>query len=306
MVGARASELAPPTRPQSAPLAAGRADQIETIPMGERWLADGFRVVPSPGAFAQRAVDMTKATEVLGALANAGHNGTFTHVLIRAAALALARNPRLHQSAIGYRKFTPGSVDIGLSMVGQTTYAPVVVLADADRTPLRALVGVVESATAAARLREARDLKDMRRLGWMTPFGAFRRFVIRMLQKSFRFRRHLVGTFQITCVPTVDSAVPLQFYSGSILSFGRVRSTVVAVDGRVEVRPMLTLTICVDHATTDATRAAALLNGIALVLESDELVDEAREAVSDRPPPLGPGAPLWSAALPPSTSSEAL
>jgi pyruvate/2-oxoglutarate dehydrogenase complex dihydrolipoamide acyltransferase (E2) component len=279
-----------------------RADVVDIIPMGERWLADGFRVIPPPGGFAQRAVDMTKANVVLGALADAGLKGTFTHVLIRAAALALARNPRLHQSVIGYKKFTPGSVDIGISMAGQTTYAPVVVLPATDDTPLGALVGIVESATTAARVKEAVDLQNMRRLGWMTPFGFFRRFVIRMLQKSFRFRRNLVGTFQVSNVPTVDAAVPLQFYSGSILSFGRVRSSVVAVSGRVEVRPMLCLTICVNHATMDSTRAAALLSEIALVLESDELVDEARGVTSGAAPALAARGPKRPAELPPASS----
>jgi hypothetical protein len=35
--------------------------------MGERWLADGFRVIPVASGFAQRTVDMTRATEALTA-----------------------------------------------------------------------------------------------------------------------------------------------------------------------------------------------------------------------------------------------
>ena len=52
------------------------------------------------------------------------------------------------------------------------------------------------------------------------------------MQNMFWYRRKLVGTFQVSAVPTVDAGVPLQFYSGSILSFGRPRDSVVAVDGR--------------------------------------------------------------------------
>jgi NADPH:quinone reductase-like Zn-dependent oxidoreductase/NAD(P)-dependent dehydrogenase (short-subunit alcohol dehydrogenase family)/acyl carrier protein len=258
----RPAALAAPPAPASAAPLARPADVIDTIPMGERWLADGFRVIPAAGGFAQGVADMTRATAALNALGEAGLRGTFTHILLRAAALALARNPRLHQSIIGYRKLTPGAVDIGLSMAGQTTYAPVVVLPAVDQMPLRALVGEVEKATAAARIKEAVDLANMRRVGWMTPFGFFRRFVIRWLQSMFWFRRRIVGTFQVSSVPTVDAAVPLQFYSGSILSFGRVRSAVVAVDGRIEIRPMLELTICVEHVAMDSMRAAALLNAI--------------------------------------------
>jgi NADP-dependent 3-hydroxy acid dehydrogenase YdfG/acyl carrier protein len=255
-------------------------DQIDTIPMGERWLSDGFRVIPAAGGYAQRMVDMTQATRALRLLGEAGFRGTFTHVFVRAAALALARNPRLHQTVIGYRKLTPGSVDIGLSMAGQTTYAPVVVLPGMDRTPLPAVVGIVEDATAISRVKEERDLQNLRRTGWITPFGFFRRFVIRVLQKMFWFRRRLVGTFQVTGVPTVDAAIPLQFYAGSILAFGRVRDAVVAVDGRVEVRPMVSLAVCVDHVSRDSLRGATLLGEIANILESEELVDEARDAAA--------------------------
>ena len=251
-------------------------DQITTIPMGERWLADGFRVIPTPASFAQRAVDMTRATQALALLAQGGVRGTFTHLIVRAAALVLARNPKLHETIVGYRKITPGSADIGLSMLGQTTYAPVVVLPAVEQVPLRDLVGVVAEATTAARAKEAVDLVNLQRVGWMTPFGFFRRFVIRMLQRSFWFRRRLVGTFQVTSVPTADSTIPLQFYAGSILSSGQVQNTAVAVDGRIEVRPTLTLTICSNHATVDASRAAAILHEIAQVLEGDELVEEAR------------------------------
>jgi acyl transferase domain-containing protein/NADPH:quinone reductase-like Zn-dependent oxidoreductase/acyl carrier protein len=301
-----ASAASTPAVALAAPVAAlaRPADVIDTIPMGERWLADGFRVIPAAGGFAQGTVDMTRATAALNALGDAGLRGTFTHILLRAAALALARHPKLHQSIIGYRKLTPGAVDIGLSMAGQTTYAPVVVLPAVDQTPLRALVGQVEKAIAAARLKEAVDLENMRRVGWMTPFGFFRRFVIRWLQSTFWFRRRLVGTFQVSSVPTVDAAVPLQFYSGSILSFGRVRNNVVAVDGRIETRPTLSLTICVEHVAMDSMRAAALLNAIGTILESDELVDEARDAAHDA---RAIGAPRATrdrpAALPPASGA---
>jgi acyl transferase domain-containing protein/acyl carrier protein len=268
--------VARPPAPAVEARAPKEADQITTIPMGERWLADGFRVIPTPAAFAQRAVDMTRATQALALLAQGGVRGTFTHLIVRAAALVLARNPKLHETIVGYRKIVPGSADIGLSMLGQTTYAPVVVLPAVERVPLRDLVGVVAEATATARAKEAVDLVNLRRIGWMTPFGFFRRFVIGLLQKSFWFRRRLVGTFQVTSVPTVDSVIPLQFYAGSILSSGRVQATAVAIDGRIEVRPMLTLTICSDHATVDASRAAAILHEIAQLLEGHELVEEAR------------------------------
>ncbi len=219
---------------------------------------------------------MTRATAALNALGDAGLRGTFTHILLRAA--ALARNPRLRRAS-STRKLTPGPTSVSRWRARRRT-RPSSSCPPSIERQLRALVGQVEG-VAAARLKEAVDLANMRRVGWMTPFGFFRRFVIRWLQSTFWFRRRLVGTFQVSSVPTVDAAVPLQFYSGSILSFGRVRNSVVAVDGRIETRPTLSLTICVEHVAMDSMRAAALLNAIGTILESDELVDEARDAAHD-------------------------
>jgi hypothetical protein len=122
-------------------------------------------------------------------------------------------------------------------------------------------------------------LQNLRKVGWMTPFGFFRRFVIRLLQKTFWFRRRIVGTFQVSAVQTVDAAVPLQFYSGSILAAARVKNAAVAVDGRVEVRPMVSLAVCVDDGAGDPLRAGALLREVAAILESEELLNEARAVV---------------------------
>jgi acyl transferase domain-containing protein/acyl carrier protein/short-subunit dehydrogenase len=274
---ARASSAPPAIVSVAGP---ARADRIERIPMGERWFADAFRVIPTPGGFAQRAADVTSVMKAMQILNEAGVHATLTHAMIRAAALALARNPELHQTVCGYRKLTPGKVDIGLSMAGKTTYAPVVVLADADSTDMGAMVPKVNEGIEAARAKEGVDLANLKKIGWTTPIGFLRRFTIRVLQRMFWYRRKLVGTFQVSYVPTADASVPLQFYSGSILSFGRPRDTVVAIDGRPAVRPMLTLTVCVDHVASDELRAAALLDAIIPILEGDELVEEARRAVA--------------------------
>jgi len=48
-----------------------------------------------------------------------------THLLIQAAAKALAANPQLHQIVAGSKRLRPESVDIGLSVAGETFVAPV-------------------------------------------------------------------------------------------------------------------------------------------------------------------------------------
>jgi hypothetical protein len=59
---------------------------------------------------------------------------------------------------------------------------------------------------------------------------------------------------------------------------GGVRERPVVVEGRVVPRPTSWLTLCADHGALDGQRAADLLASIKDVLQSDELVREAREA----------------------------
>jgi hypothetical protein len=266
------------TSPLAPTAADATGDRIENLPLGERWFPDAFHVIHGPGGFALRLVDMTNAMEALRLLRAASRRATVTHLVVRAAALALARNPELHQIVCNYRRLTPGSVDIGLSMAGQTTYAPVVVLAQAEKQRLAELVPRTNAAIAAARDKEIRDLEDARKKGWWVPFGFLRRFILRLLQKTFWFRRKLVGTFQVSCLPSVDVITSFLFYTGSILCAGRVCDRVVAERGQAVVKPTIWLTICVDHASMDGRRAGDLLNAVQGILEGQELIAEARAA----------------------------
>jgi hypothetical protein len=266
----------------SSPEADAPGDRLETLPLGERWFPDGFDEVPRAGGVVQCLADMTQAREALRLLREARIPATLTHLIVRAAALAAARKPESHQMLCEYRRLTPGAVDIGLSMAGQTSYAPVVVLPASDRKHLSELIPSMIDAIDAASEKEARDIATLKRWGWVIPFGFVRRLLIRWMNRSLWFRRRLVGTFQVSYLPTVEVNVPLMFYTGSVLGVGGVRDRAVVVAGRVVPRPTSWLTLCADHAALDGIKAGDLLGAVKAVLESDELVREAREAAAKR------------------------
>jgi hypothetical protein len=259
----------------------GAMDREEPLPIAERWIKDAFGVMAVPGGFALRLVDMSRAKAVLGQLRAAGIHATFTHLIVRAAAVALARNPELHQLVCGYRRLRPAAVDIGLSMAGETNYAPVVVIPEADRTPLGEMIPRVNDAVRAAREKERRDLEELGRRGWWIPWGVLRRLLLRWMQSKFWYRRKLAGTFQVSCLSSVDMIGSLLFYTGSVLGAGGVRDRVVAVDGQAVVRPTVWLTVCVDHAAMDGRGAGKLLKAVKGVLEGEELAREAELAVRE-------------------------
>ena len=287
------------------------ADRFERIPLGLRWINDGFEVAPIVAGFGMALADMTNAKAALRILRDAKIPGTMAHLIVRACALALARNPQCHRMVSSYTRVFPGQVDIGLSMIGRTTYAPIVVLPAMDRKPLSALIPAVIEALDAAGEKEERDLETMRRQFWLIPFGFLRRFILRRLNKWMWFRRRIAGTFQVSTVPMVDVVGSLVYCTSAGLATGSIRDRVVAIDGKAVVRPTMWLTLSGDHAALDGVIAAVLLNAIKDTIEGEDLVREAREASEARraangaPRALGVGQP--SPAGPPlAPSVEAL
>ena len=96
------------------------------------------------------------------------------------------------------------------------------------------------------------------RTGWVIPFGPVRRFIMRLLQRSFWFRRKLVGTFQITCMPQIDQVYALTMYSSAAIGFGRVCDRVIAEGNQPVVRPTVWLTLALDHLAMDGKTAGDL------------------------------------------------
>ena len=267
-------------------------DQIVTLPHGERWFLDGFAVLPHPGGLLYLQCDMSRAQAAVAALRERGLQATYTHVFVRAAALALQRVPRAHEVVCGYQRLRPGRVDVGLSVAGQTSYAPVMVLPGVETRPLPELVPFVNEGAKRTRKKEVEDLAGMRRIGWVIPFGFLRRFILRALNGSFWFRRKLIGTFQITCLTQVDFVMPCVFYSGCALGVGRVKDRVVAENGQPVVRPTAWLSVAFDHRSMDGVTVGDFIRTLAEILESDELLREAQDparlaaaAVAEHAPP---------------------
>jgi pyruvate/2-oxoglutarate dehydrogenase complex dihydrolipoamide acyltransferase (E2) component len=253
-------------------------DQVTSLPHGERWFIDGFSVIPAPRGIVTKLCDATRIKQTLHILRQRGLPATYTQIFVRAVALGLRRVPQAHKLFAGYRRLSPATIDIGLSVAGRTNYAPVLVIPRADEQNLAELAQFLHQAVPATREKEVRDLEGMLRTGWVIPFGAVRRFILRLLQKMFWFRRKLVGTIQVTCMPQIDQVYALTMYSSAAIGFGRIADRVLAVDGRPEVRPGVWLTLALDHLAIDGKTAGDLLSAVVDILESDLLVKEAEEA----------------------------
>ena len=66
-----------------------------------------------------------------------------------------------------------------------------------------------------------------------------------------------------------DWALSSAFSTAGVLIAGQTRSRVVAVDGRPEVRPLMTLTLCGDHGVWDGRAAVRVLAAVKSELEAE-------------------------------------
>jgi pyruvate/2-oxoglutarate dehydrogenase complex dihydrolipoamide acyltransferase (E2) component len=239
----------------------------ETLDYADRWLRDGLSVVRPPFSVLQTTVDMTHALQRLEELRHRGTHATATHLLVQAAARALAANPQLHQVVAGIRRHRPDRVDIGLSVNGETFVSPVLVIEGADQ---KSIADIAEETTRRApQIQQAdRDmLRVLRTWGWLVPFGFLRRACLRVLFTSAKFRRKGAGTFQVSTVP-LDWALSSAFTTAGVLVAGQISRRVVAVDDEPQIRPMMVLTLSGDHGVWDGRSAARFLSAVKGHLEA--------------------------------------
>jgi hypothetical protein len=242
----------------------------EKLDYGARWLRDGLDECVHAGGFEILDIDVSKAAHSLKQLKAINPAITWTHVFVRVVALTLARNSDLHQLVAGRRRIRPSSVDVCLSVAGDASVTPVVIINDAANKDIFAIAAEIHGRTPQAVGESERLLAALRRWGWIVPFSILRRGLIRMLLRQIWYRRKVSGTFQVTCVPLVDVAAPLVFNTAAALGIGRVQDRVVAEQGVPVVRPVVTLICCVDHSVWNGMAVAKFLTGLREILESGE------------------------------------
>ena len=242
------------------------SDVNEPLDHAERWLRDGLHVLRPALSVYQFSVDMTNALAQLDSLRREGVHASATHLLIRAAARALAANPALHQIVAGRRRYRPGRVDIGLSVAGETFVAPVLVIEGADQKSVAEIAQETATRTPQVRAQDQQMLAALRRWGRLLPFAFLRRALLRLLFSSPTFRRKGAGTFQISMVPS-DWALTSTFATAGVLVGGQIASRVVAVDGQAVIRPMMIVTLSGDHGVWDGRAAARFMAAVKSELE---------------------------------------
>lgn len=258
-------------------------ERWETIDKAERWFQDGLRLMEAAEFFVMEDVDMQASQEIIATLRQQGIKCTYTHVVVRAAALALSRHPELNRLLLGKRYVYLDTVDIGLSVSSELdlTVPLTFVLPNVDRKSLPQLSAEFIKRVPEVRARDLERARILRKLARFFPFSWMRRALLRKMLSRLSTIKERNGTFHITCQPYLSRGAPFKSPTRAALTFAKVEERVVVRDGRPAVRLMATLSFSGHNDTWNGNTAAIFLNEIKKILEEGQLAEEANQFLAD-------------------------
>jgi pyruvate dehydrogenase E2 component (dihydrolipoamide acetyltransferase) len=190
-------------------------------------------------------VDMTKVKELRSSLLPIVEHQTelrlsYTEVLIKASATALSRHPEVNVSIEGDEIVQHGHVHIGLAVAVQGGLM-VPVIKDVLFKGLAELT------------KDAKEIGKRARENKLLPEQL----------KGSTFTISNLGMYAIDVfTPIINQP------ESAILGVGRIQDKPVAINGALEIRPMMTLSLSFDHRAVDGAPAAAFLTELKQILEN--------------------------------------
>lgn len=169
-----------------------------------------------------------------------GFRLSYTELLVKSCAIALKRHMNINVSITGDELIEHGHVNIGLAVaVPDGLLVPV--LKDADSKGLAEIT------------KEAKKLGESARKNQLKPDQL----------KGSTFTISNLGMYAVDIfTPIINQP------ESAILGVGRILEKPVAYNGRVEIRPMMTINLSFDHRTIDGAPAAAFLTELKQILEN--------------------------------------
>ena len=222
-----------PAAPAVAPVPPGLPDAAKTVPLAgiRKSIADHMRrsIADTAQLSFSLEVDVTDAQEMRKKASEDGVTISIAHVLMKACAAAIKRQPELNSVMGGGNILYFDEVNIGVAVsLKEGLIVPV--------------VNDVAGKSLADLSRGTTDMADRARDGKLLPDET------------------AGGTFTISVLGSVDSFTPiLNAGQSAILGVGRSVEKPVVRGGEIAVREMMTLSLTVDHQVIDGAVAAGFL-----------------------------------------------
>ncbi len=258
---------------------------FEPLDVTERWSADLFRHVQRPGFFVATDIDMSKSREIIHNARERKLRLTYSHLVVRAVGLALHRMGKLHCLMESSRRFFPDTVDAAVPVGGTgDRFLPTsMLLRDVGRQKLLGIAASMEREAALLRAGEPAEFKFLRRMALVLNRKWIRSALVRRFLRSATWRRRYMGTVHISFLKDLDFFAPLTPFVGIGVGAGRVKERVVAEDGAVCIRPIMTISCSCDHAVWDGLTVTRFMHEVTRILAAGELRAELEEPADIHP-----------------------
>jgi pyruvate dehydrogenase E2 component (dihydrolipoamide acetyltransferase) len=194
----------------------------------------------APHFFLVREID---ATGLIAAREKHGKAVTHTDLLVALVARTLVKHPKMNASWTGSAIQLNPSVNISIAIAVKDGV-------------VGAVIPNADTATLAAISAKRQDLAERARAGRLHPPDV----------TGGTFTISNLGMFGVDAFSAIIT--PPQ---AAVLAVGRIADRVVAVNGLIGIRPILTMTLSSDHRVVDGAQAAAFLKDVAEALTSAQL-----------------------------------
>ena len=223
--------------------------EFHVVPMSSMRKAIATKMVDSkthvPHFYVSTQVDMTEAADLRADLipvfeARTGVRLSFTHLLVKAVAVALEEYPQLNSTLEGEEIRLWKDINIGIA-VGLEDGLIVPVLRRANKMNLSEIAGEADKLVAKAR------------------------------EKKLREEEFSGGTFTISNMGTLDVDTFIAIINvpeTAILAAGKIADKPAVTNGEIAVRKMMNMTLSGDHRVIDGVLAARFLGRIKKLLEA--------------------------------------
>jgi pyruvate/2-oxoglutarate dehydrogenase complex dihydrolipoamide acyltransferase (E2) component len=220
-------------------------------------------------------VDVTTARQLIrDHRARTGERLSFTAFIVACLARAVAENRSVNAYRLGRRRIVRfHDVDVNTMVErevdGETMGTPNIIRA-ADKKTVRQIHDEIRAAQAG-KVEQARGMEWFK---WAPRFARLptflRMFLWRVLARSPHVTKNLAGTAGVTAVGMFGSrtgwGMTIPFLTVNVV-LGGISTKPVLVDGRLEPREHLCVTVSVDHDIVDGAPAARLVNRFAELIE---------------------------------------
>ncbi|KAG6615900.1 2-oxo acid dehydrogenase acyltransferase catalytic domain protein [Phytophthora cinnamomi] len=234
-------------------------------------------------------LDMTKTNQYIAERRKeSGCHLTITHIVLRALGEALSKAPSVNGHLVFGSYYPAPTVDIScLVAVGAGKDLGVCRLPEIDKMTLQDVVNRVRGDATKIRSGKDKGQEDRNKIMSVLPTWAIRPMLnfFGWLGSACGFRippvgvePYMFGSCMVTSVGMMglDLAFsPITPYSQvpMLVTIGSIMDKAVVVDGKIEVRPMLTLTTTIDHRYVDGSEAARMAKNLKAFVEDPNLLE---------------------------------